>query len=102
IIPYFINIGVDVIDPLQPECNNLRRVKELYGKKLAFHGCISVQRTLAFGTVKDVENEVISVINIMDKNGGYILSPAHKIDLHMPIENILSLYDFAKKYGVYK
>lgn len=100
IIPYFINMGVDVIDPLQPECNNLRRVKELYGEKLTFHGCISVQRTLAFGTIKDVKNEVRSVINIMGKNGGYILSPAHKIDVHMPIENILSLYDCAIKNEV--
>jgi len=102
IIPYFIDLGVDVLDPLQPECNNLQRVKSLYGEKLAFHGCISVQRTLAFGTVENVEEEVKDVISTMGKNGGYILSPAHKIDAHMPLKNIITLYECAKKYGVYK
>ena len=66
-----------------------------YGQRLCFAGGISVQKTLPFGTAQDVKQEVIDRINILGKNGGYILGPSHAIQAGTPPENIVALFDTA-------
>jgi uroporphyrinogen decarboxylase len=100
IIPDLIEIGVDILDPVQPECMDLINLKKTYGGKLTFHGTISIQKTLPFGSVEDVKNEVITRIMTIGYDGGLILAPK-QLTCDVPTENILALYDTAKKYGRY-
>ncbi|MDW8004006.1 MAG: uroporphyrinogen decarboxylase family protein [Thermofilaceae archaeon] len=95
IIPDLIEIGVDVLDPLQPEAMNVGRIKKLYGDRLSFEGCIGVQ-TLPLYKPQDVATEVENTIKAMGPTG-FTLRPCHTILPETPIENILTLYNVAKK-----
>jgi uroporphyrinogen decarboxylase len=101
IIPDLIEIGVDILNPIQPECMNPAKIKELYGNKLTLSGTISVQETLPFGSVEDVKREVITRIRTCGYGGGFIISPSNQVTLDVKIENFITLYDTAKKFGRY-
>lgn len=95
IIPDLIETGIDILNPIQPECMNPAQLKELYGEELTFHGTISVQKTLPFGNIEDVRNEVLERISTVGYNGGLIIAPTHQVDKHVPLANILALYEAA-------
>ena len=99
IIPDLIEIGVDVLNPVQPECMDPAKLKKLYGDKLAFWGTIGIQRTLPFGTPEEVEAEVKERIETVGKGGGLYLSPTHSIAPEVPLENIFALVEAVKEYG---
>lgn len=101
IIPDFIEIGINVLNPVQPECMDPAKLKKEYGKKLAFWGTIGIQHTLPFGTPKQVQAEVKERIKTVGKGGGLYLSPTHVIAPEVPYENIFALVDAIKKYGKY-
>ncbi|MCL2285883.1 MAG: uroporphyrinogen decarboxylase family protein, partial [Firmicutes bacterium] len=69
---------------------------KMAGNKLSFHGGISVQSTLPFGTPEDVEAEVKERICVLGQSGGYVLAPSHAIQAGTPPENI---YAFLKATG---
>jgi uroporphyrinogen decarboxylase len=98
IIPDLIEIGVDILNPVQPECMNPAKLKELYGDKLCFDGTIGVQSTLPFGSPEDVAREVKERISTLGPTG-LILGPTHAMQPDVPIENILTLYRTALRYG---
>lgn len=87
IIPDLIEIGVDVLNPIQPACMDPARVKEQYGDRLCFWGSLDEQHTLPFGTPQDVEREVLARIRTLGRNGGLILGPTHHVQLDTPMEN---------------
>lgn len=97
IIPDLIEIGVQILNPIQPECMNPAEIKRRYGDRLVLHGTISVQRTIPFGTVEDVRKEVISRIEECGRNGGLVIAPAHTPQPDMPIENIVAVYETTQK-----
>lgn len=101
---YFIDMGITVIDTLQPEAANMEPayIKKTYGDKLAFHGCISTAGPLAYGTADDVEKNVKETLEIMMPGGGYCLSPTHQIQDNSPTENVVRMYECVNKYGYYK
>jgi len=101
IIPDLIEIGVDLLNPIQWRCKGMERegLKRDFGAALIFHGGMDNQQTLPFGTVEDVRREVIENIEIMGKGGGYILAPCHNIQSVSPVENIVALYETGYKYG---
>lgn len=101
IIPDLVEIGVDILNPIQPECMDPAKIKENYGDKLCLEGTISVQRTLPFGSVEDVVNEVKDRIVKLGPTG-FILGPTHAIQPDTPIENVTALYKAAIKYGRFK
>ncbi|HIE15139.1 TPA: hypothetical protein EYP70_07695 [Candidatus Bathyarchaeota archaeon] len=98
IIDDLVEIGVDILNPVQPECMSPSRLKELYGDKLCFDGTIGVQSTLPFGTPQDVAREVKDRIYSLGPTG-LILGPTHAMQPDVPIENILTMYKVALKYG---
>jgi len=98
IIPDLIEIKVDIINPVQPECMDPAVIHQKYGDKLCFDGTISIQKTLPFGTVQDVVDEVRHRIRTIGYTG-LILGPSHSIQPEVPIENVIALYEAAKKYG---
>ncbi len=102
-IPDLIEIGVDVLHPVQPECPDmeLASLKEKYGDKITFCGGIGSQRILPLGTIDDVESDVKRVIKAAAQGGGFILAPGHVIQPDVPPWNIDAMYTAAIKYGAY-
>jgi uroporphyrinogen decarboxylase len=95
-IPSLIEMGLDVLNPVQPECMDLKMLKKDYGDKLSFWGGISTQKDLPYGTPDEVKAEARRVRDLMSKGGGYILSPAQQLQDDVPVANILALIDVAK------
>ncbi|MGQ9691583.1 MAG: uroporphyrinogen decarboxylase family protein [Thermoproteota archaeon] len=98
IIQDLVEIGVDVLEPIQPECMNVRRIKERFGDELSFEGGIGVQ-TLPFKNRMEVEEEVRDAMKNLGPTG-YTLRPSHTILRNTPVENIITLYEAANKHRV--
>ena len=97
VIPELIEIGVDVLNPIQPRSMDPALLKEKYGRRLCFWGTIDEQRTLPFGGPEDVREEVASRLRTVGKDGGLIIGPTHHVQLDTPVENILALVDAATR-----
>ncbi len=103
IIPSLIEIGTEILNPIQWRCKNMDRkaLKRDFGDQLVFHGGMDNQETLPFGSVEDVRQEVIDNLEIFSEGGGYILAPCHNIQAVSPPENIVALYQTGLEYGKY-
>ena len=101
IIPDFIEIGLDILNPIQPRAFGMDPVflKKTYGNDLVFFGGIDVQHLLPFGTPGEIRDEVRRRIDILGKDGGYILAPAHNIQHDTPPENIFAFFNAAIDQG---
>jgi uroporphyrinogen decarboxylase len=88
-----IECGLDIFNPFQPEVMDVFAVKRRYGDQLCFYGGISTQRTLPYGTVNDVKDEVKRLIDVVGEHGGYIASPAHDIPADAKAENIAAMIE---------
>lgn len=102
IIPDLIEIGVDILNPVQPECMDTAKLKNLYGDKLAFWGTIGTQTTMPFGTPEDVKKEVKERIETVGKDGGLLLAPSHILEPEVPWENIVAFFEAIEEYGRYR
>lgn len=91
IVPDLIEIGVDILNPMQPEVMDPRKMKKLYGDRICFDGTMSIQRTLPFGTEHDVQTEVAARIDELGPTG-LILGPSHDIQTDTSVEKVLALY----------
>jgi uroporphyrinogen decarboxylase len=91
IIPDLIEIGLDVLNPVQPRSMDPERVKQAYGDALCFWGSIDEQYTLPFGTTAEVEREVITRLRTLGRNGGLIIGPTHHVQLDTPLENFWAM-----------
>ena len=98
VIEDFIEMGLDILDPIQPNAAGMDPVtlKRQFGDRLTFHGGIDEQRLLPRGSPQEVGEEAGRLIDILGKDGGYILCPAHAIQPDTPVENIVALYESAK------
>ncbi|HEX2905347.1 MAG TPA: uroporphyrinogen decarboxylase family protein, partial [Phototrophicaceae bacterium] len=94
LIPELIDLGVDVLNPLQPNAKDMEpeRLKSEFGDRLAFHGGIDILNTLPNGSTQNVADEVCERIAVLGENGGYILASSHHIQPNTPLENILEMY----------
>jgi uroporphyrinogen decarboxylase len=101
IIPDLIETGVDILNPVQPECMDPAAVKKEYGHRLSFWGTIGTQTILPFGTPKDVEDAVKKMIESAGEGGGLLIAPTHTIEPDVPWENIEAFIRAVHKYGVY-
>lgn len=91
IIPDLIEIGLDVLNPIQAESMDPAQLKEDFGDKLSFFGAIDVQNTLPFGTPADVEAEIIERLKTIGKGGGWLCAPTHHVQLDTPMENFWAM-----------
>ena len=101
IIPDLIEIGVTILNPVQPECIEPARIYEQYGDRLALWGTIGTQTTMPFGTPEDVRREVRQRIETVGRQGGLVLGPTHSLEPDVPWENIVALYEAIEEYGRY-
>lgn len=88
ILPELIEIGVDVLNPVQPECMDAMKLKERYGDRLSFWGCIGTQTTMPFGKPEEVKETVKKLIQTVGKGGGLFLAPTHVLEPDVPWKNI--------------
>ena len=96
IIAELIEIGLDVLNPVQPASMDPAELKKRYGNQLCYWGTIDEQHTLPFGNPKDVQAEVQRRLETIGRNGGLILSPTHHVQLDTPLENFWMMVDTIK------
>jgi len=101
IIQDFIEIGLDILNPVQPLSMDPLTIKREFGKHLTIWGTVDEQRVLPFGTVDDVAKEVELRLRTLAPGGGFILAPAHNVQVDTSIDNIIAFYRAAKMYGSY-
>lgn len=103
IIPDYIEMGLDVLNPVQPYVAEMEhdKLKSEFGDRLAFHAAIDIQKVMPFGTPEEVKREAIKTMKILGPGGGYILAPTHYLQADVPPENIIALRDAVLNYGRY-
>jgi len=101
VIPDLIEVGIDILQAVQPECMDPAELKEKYGERLSFWGTVSAQRTLALGTPKEVRKEVKKRIETVGKGGGLFIAPAHSVEHPTPIENVIAFFQAVDEFGRY-
>jgi len=94
-IPELIESGIEILNPVQPECLDPVALKRRYGERLSFWGTVSVQRTLPYGSPEDVRAEVRARIRQVGQGGGLILSPAHVLPPETPWANVVAFFEAA-------
>jgi len=99
IIPDFIEVGLDILNPLQPQAKGMdpEFLKKEYGRDLVFFGGIDVQHLLPYEIPEKIRSEVKRICSILGKGGGYILAPAHNIQPDTPVENILAMFEAVRE-----
>ncbi len=97
LIPRLIDMGLDALNPIQPECMDIARLKADYGDKLTFWGGLSTQQTLPNGTPDDVRREARRIRDMMSRGGGYIFAPAQAIQGDVPLPNIEVVLEVARE-----
>jgi uroporphyrinogen decarboxylase len=99
----FAEMGIGVVDTLQPEAKDMAPtyLKQTYGDRLAFHGCISTAGPVAFGTPDDTRAYCRKTLEIMMPGGGYCFAPTHQLQDNSPTANVLAMYETAHTVGRY-
>lgn len=99
IIPDLIEVGIDVLNPVQPECMDPVALKKQYGDRLAFWGTIGTQTTMPHGTPDEVRATVRERVATVGQGGGLVLAPTHVLEPDVPWENVLAFFEAAEKGG---
>ena len=97
IIPDFIEIGVTILNPVQPECLDIEQLKLDYGDRIVFDGTIGTQSTMPFGTPDEVRRVVRSRAKHLGQDGALILSPTHLLEPEVPVKNVVAFFDEVQK-----
>ena len=100
LVPDFVELGFDVINPLQPECMDPAAVKREWGDRVVLHGGISLQETLPFGTVAEVRQEVEALIRTCGYDGGLVVFPSNVIQPDTSVENIIACFHAARDFDL--
>jgi uroporphyrinogen decarboxylase len=95
-----VEIGFDVLNPVQPECMDAAEVKRRYGKRITIHGGVSLQRTLPRGTTAEVRAEIEGLIRSCGYDGGLVVFPSNVIQPDTPVENIQACFHAARDFDV--
>ncbi len=99
IVPDLIEIGLDVLQSVQPEAMDPYKLKQKYGNDITFWGGLGSQSTIQFGTPAEIHEEVEKLSRVMGRGGGYILSPAKHIQPGTPVQNSAAVYEAFLKYS---
>jgi hypothetical protein len=101
LISEFIEAGFDILNPVQISCKNMEpaALKRKYGKYLTFWGAgIDTQYTLPFGTPEEVKEQVRRLIEIFNKDGGFVFSSIHNVQANIPTDNMLAMFEVIREY----
>jgi len=104
LLPDFIAAGFDILNPVQcsASCMAPEELKQEFGDRVTFWGGgVDTQKTLPFGTVEEVRQEVSSRVKTFARGGGYVFNSIHNVQARVPIENVVAMYETVRKYGAY-
>ncbi|MBN1314082.1 MAG: hypothetical protein JXA42_01395, partial [Anaerolineales bacterium] len=101
IIPGLIEIGVDVIHPVQPDVMDPVRLKDRFGDRLAFWGSVGTQTLWGWPNPDAIRDEVRSRIETVGRGGGLIIGPAYDLEPRIPWDNIVAFFRAVEEFGVY-
>ena len=95
IIPDLIEIGLDVLESVQPEAAGMNpyELKARWGNKITFWGCLGSQSTIPFGTPDTIRKEIAHLRSEMSRGGGYILAPAKPLQIETPTQNAVAIVE---------
>ena len=102
VIEDLVQAGLDILNPLQPECLNVEEVHRRWGRRLTLDGCLGTQSTMPFGTPAAVRARVKEVIDKFGRQGGLILSPTHVLEPEVPLANIDAFAAACRDYGTFR
>ncbi|MFH1571496.1 MAG: uroporphyrinogen decarboxylase family protein [Gemmatimonadota bacterium] len=93
ILDDLVEIGVTILNPVQPECMDQLAIRERFGRCLAFDGCVGTQTTFPFGTADDMRARVHELAEALDAgHGGLMLGPTHVLEPEVPAENVVAFF----------
>ena len=99
IVPDLIAAGIEILNPIQPECMDPLDVKRQWGDRLVLHGCVSIQRTIPFGSPADVKREIHELIDGCGRDGGLIIGPSNVLMKEFPLDNIIAMYEAVTEHA---
>ena len=99
IIPDLIEIGVDVLNPVQPLADRMDpfALKAEFGDSLCLHGGVDIQQLLPYASTDEVRRHVRRMIEALGRSGGFILSGSHTLQADIPVENVVAMVDEARR-----
>lgn len=103
LIPDFIDIGLDILNPVQVNAAGMNPIelKKEYGGYLTFYGGLDSQKLIPFGTPAEIKEQVKHTMDIFKSGGGYIFGTTHNLQVNDPIDNIIALYETANEFAPY-
>ena len=93
-----IEAGIDILNPVQPECMPFDEIHAKYGDRLSFNGALGTQSTMPFGTPEEVYATVRRNLDIAGPQGGLVCCPTHVVEPEVPWENIMAYFEACKEY----
>lgn len=102
IVPDLIEIGVQVLNPVQPECLDPAALKADFGERLSFWGTVGTQTLMPFGTPEEVADHCRRMIESVGRGGGLVIAPTHVLEPEVPWANIEAMVAAVRRYGRYK
>ena len=97
IVPDLIEVGLDILHPIQPEAMDIFELKRTFGADLTFQGGVRTQDLLPYGSPEEVRKEVLRTLDGMAEGGGYILEPGITLQADVPLENLVALIECVVK-----
>jgi uroporphyrinogen decarboxylase len=103
IVPDLIEVGVDILNPVQPDAMDPARLKRLYGGRLTFFGTVGTPQLWSWGTPAEIRAEVRERIASVGEGGGLIIAPAYDLEPAegIPWGNVLAFFEAVEEFGVY-
>jgi uroporphyrinogen decarboxylase len=104
LIPDFIEIGVQILNPVHVGAKDMEPValKRDFGDALVFWGGgVDTQGVLPYGTPEEVRDDVRRNVEALAPGGGYVFNTVHNIQADVPPENIVAMWEALREYGIY-
>lgn len=100
LIDDFIEAGIDVLNPVQPECMDFAEIHGKFGDRVSFWGTVGTQTTMPFGSPEEVRKNVRRNLKIAGKKGGLLCSPTHLLEPEVPWENIMAYVNACREFDL--
>ncbi len=101
ILPFIdklIETGVEILNPIQPECMDFDEIHERFGDRVSFWGTLGTQQLIPFGTNEEVKKVALSRLDKCGIKGGIVIGPTHIVEPEVPWENLTAIIEAAKEF----
>ena len=95
LIPHLIDAGIDILEAVQTSARNMDPVtlKRKFGNELCFWGAVDTQKLIMEATPEVFKAEIFRLVEVLGKDGGFVLAPSHNIQPNVPLENLAAMFD---------